>query len=121
VTGGGRWAAHRWHGQRVITIGRLGTWQDYLVADVQCVLPVPAALSRSTAAQLLTNSLTAMLLVTSEPDVQPGEWLLQTAAGSSGGRIVLQLARQRRRVRAGPRRNQTNPSDHPLEWTRRST
>jgi NADPH:quinone reductase-like Zn-dependent oxidoreductase len=37
--------------------------------------------------------LTALLLVTRELDVQPGEWLLQTAAGSTVGRLVIQLAR----------------------------
>ncbi|MEU6598178.1 zinc-dependent alcohol dehydrogenase family protein [Streptomyces flaveolus] len=37
--------------------------------------------------------MTALLLVTHELDVQPGEWLLQTAAGSTVGRLVIQLAR----------------------------
>jgi NADPH:quinone reductase-like Zn-dependent oxidoreductase len=78
-------------GQRVVTVGLLGTWQDYVVHDAAQVLPVPDGLSTSTAAQLLTNPLTATLLV-SELGVQPGEWLLQTAAGSSVGRLTLQLA-----------------------------
>ncbi len=80
-------------GQRVITIGVTGTWQEYVVADAGRVLAVPGEMSASTAAQLLTNPLTAVLLVTSELDVQPGEWLLQTAAGSSVGKVVLQLGR----------------------------
>jgi NADPH:quinone reductase-like Zn-dependent oxidoreductase len=80
-------------GQRMITIGVLGTWQEYLVADAARVLPVPDQMSTSTAAQLLTNPLTGLLLVTNELDVQPGEWLLQTAAGSTVGKVVLQLAR----------------------------
>ena len=37
--------------------------------------------------------MTALLLLTRELDVQPGEWLLQTAAGSTVGRLVIQLAR----------------------------
>jgi NADPH:quinone reductase-like Zn-dependent oxidoreductase len=78
-------------GQRVVTVGLLGTWQDYVVHDSAQVLPVPDGLSTSTAAQLVTNPLTATLLV-SELDVQPGEWLLQTAAGSTVGRLVPQLA-----------------------------
>src|SRR5262247_2551137 len=45
-------------GQRVVTVGLLGTWQDYVVADAGRVLAVPAELSLSTAAQLLTNPLT---------------------------------------------------------------
>jgi NADPH:quinone reductase-like Zn-dependent oxidoreductase len=80
-------------GERVITVGITGTWQQYVVADAARVVAVPDQMSTSTAAQLLTNPLTALLLVTSKLDVQPGEWLLQTAAGSTVGRLVLQLGR----------------------------
>ncbi|RVW10534.1 NADPH:quinone reductase [Prescottella agglutinans] len=70
-----------------------GTWQEYLVADTRRLLPVPERLSDSSACQLAVNPLTALLLVTRELDVQPGEWLLQTAAGSTVGRLVIQLSR----------------------------
>ncbi|MEU5022507.1 zinc-dependent alcohol dehydrogenase family protein [Streptomyces angustmyceticus] len=70
-----------------------GTWQEYLVADARRILPVPDHLSDSTACQLAVNPLTALLLVTRELDVQRDEWLLQTAAGSTVGRIVIRLAR----------------------------
>jgi NADPH:quinone reductase-like Zn-dependent oxidoreductase len=70
-----------------------GTWQEYLVADTRRLLPVPDHLSDSSACQLAVNPLTALLLVTRELDVQPGEWLLQTAAGSTVGRLVIQLSR----------------------------
>ena len=78
-------------GQRVTTIGVTGTWQDYVVADASRVLPVPAGMSDSTAAQLLSNPLTAVILTGDELDVRPGEWLLQTAAGSTVGQLVMQL------------------------------
>jgi NADPH:quinone reductase-like Zn-dependent oxidoreductase len=78
-------------GQRVITIGVTGTWQEYVVADAGRVLPVPAGMSNSTAAQLLANPLTAVILTGDELDVRPGEWLLQTAAGSTVGQSVIQL------------------------------
>ena len=42
-------------GQRVITIGVTGTWQEYVVADAERVLPVPAGMSNSTAAQILAR------------------------------------------------------------------
>ncbi|WP_223280865.1 hypothetical protein [Streptomyces antnestii] len=70
-----------------------GTWQEYLVIDARRLLPVPDHLSDSTACQLAVNPPTALLLVTRELDVQPGECLLQTAAGSTVGRLVIQLAR----------------------------
>src|SRR5258708_27145545 len=37
-------------GQRVITVGVRGTWQEYVVADASRVLPVPAGMSNSPAA-----------------------------------------------------------------------
>src|SRR5262249_12417222 len=80
-------------GQRVITLGITGTWQQYVVAEAGKVLAVPDEMSASTAAQLLTNPLTAILLVTRELAVQPGEWLLQTAAGATVGKLGLQLRR----------------------------
>ncbi len=70
-----------------------GTWQEYLVADTRRLLSVRDHLSDSSACQLAVNPLTALLLVTRELDVQPGEWLLQTAAGSTVGRLVIQLSR----------------------------
>jgi NADPH2:quinone reductase len=78
-------------GQRVVTVGVTGTWQEYVVADSDRVLPVPANMSNSTAAQILSNPLTAVILTSHELDVGPGEWLLQTAAGSIVGRSVIQL------------------------------
>jgi NADPH:quinone reductase-like Zn-dependent oxidoreductase len=78
-------------GQRVITVGVKGTWQEYVVADAAQVLPVPAGMSDSTAAQVLANPLTAVILTGDELNVRSGEWLLQTAAGSTVGQSVIQL------------------------------
>lgn len=78
-------------GQRVMTIGVTGTWQEYIVAEAEKVLPVPPDMSTSTAAQLLSNPLTAVILTGDVLDVRPGEWLLQTAAGSTVGQLVIQL------------------------------
>lgn len=78
-------------GQRVITIGVKATWQEYVVADAGQVMPVPAGMSDSTAAQILGNPLTAVILTGDVLDVRPGEWLLQTAAGSTVGQSVIQL------------------------------
>lgn len=78
-------------GQRVMTIGVTATWQEYIVAEADKVLPVPPDMSTSTAAQLLSNPLTAVILTGDVLDVRRGEWLLQTAAGSTVGRLVIQL------------------------------
>lgn len=78
-------------GQRVITVGVTGSWQEYMIADATRVIPVADRLDISTAAQALINPITAVLLTTSELDIAPGEWLLQTAAGSTVGKMVVQL------------------------------
>ena len=78
-------------GQRVSTIGVTGTWQEYVVADADRVLSIPHNMSDSTAAQLLSNPLTAVILTSDVLAVRPGEWLLQTAAGSTVGQLVIQL------------------------------
>ncbi len=81
-------------GQRVVTVLVTGTWQEVIVVGASQVVPVPDQLSDSAACQMITNPLTALLLVR-EIGVQPGDWLLQTAAGSTVGRLVVQLAHHR--------------------------
>jgi hypothetical protein len=58
------------------------------------VVTIPDSLDDSTACQLTTSPLTALLLVR-EIGVQPGDRHLQTAAGSTVGKLVVQLARHR--------------------------
>jgi NADPH:quinone reductase-like Zn-dependent oxidoreductase len=79
-------------GQRVIPLGISGTWQEYLLADEKQLIPVPDSISDQTAAQFIVNPLTAWIMTMEELQLQPGEWLLQTAAGSTLGRVVLQIA-----------------------------
>ncbi len=83
-------------GQRVVPLGvSPGTWAELMVAPAARLLPVPDGVSDEAAAQLVVNPLSAWVLLVDELDVQPGEWLLQNAAGSTLGRVVLQLARAR--------------------------
>ena len=79
-------------GQRVIPLGVPGTWQEYLLAPETQLLPVPDAVGDRTAAQFVVNPLTAWVMTVEELALRPGEWLLQTAAGSTLGRVVLQIA-----------------------------
>ena len=65
------------------------------MAPAAQLIPVPDAVSDQTAAQFVVNPLTAWIMTVEELDLQPGEWLLQTAAGSTLGRVVLQIAKQR--------------------------
>ncbi len=80
-------------GQRVVPLGLGGTWRTWGVIDARRVLPVPDALSDQTAAQMIGNPVTAWVMLEELLDLEPGDWLLQTAAGSTLGRLVIQLAR----------------------------
>jgi NADPH:quinone reductase-like Zn-dependent oxidoreductase len=95
VAEAGEGAKHLRPGQRVIPLGVQGTWQEYLLAKPAQLLPVPEGVSDGAAAQFVVNPLTAWIMTVEELSMQPGEWLLQTAAGSTLGRVVLQIARLR--------------------------
>ncbi|MBV9929232.1 MAG: zinc-dependent alcohol dehydrogenase family protein [Acidobacteria bacterium] len=82
-------------GQRVIPLGVAGTWAEFVVAPAERLIPVPDAVKDQTAAQFVVNPLTAWIMTVEELALEPGEWLLQTAAGSTLGRVVLQIAKQR--------------------------
>jgi NADPH2:quinone reductase len=83
-------------GARVVPLGGApGTWAEHLIAPAAALVPVPDGVSDEAAAQLVVNPLTAWVLIEEELAVRPGEWLLQNAAGSTLGRMVLQLARAR--------------------------
>ena len=82
-------------GQRVIPLGVPGTWQEYLLLDSRQLIPVPDEVGDETAAQFVVNPLTAWIMTIEELALKPDEWLLQTAAGSTLGRVVLQIAARR--------------------------
>ena len=83
-------------GQRVISVAGIpGTWAEQLVVPADRALPIPDAMSDQVAAQTLVNPLTAWVLLNDELTLSPNDWLLQTAAGSTLGRVIIQLARRR--------------------------
>lgn len=88
----GEGVVHLRPGQRVIPLGVPGTWQEYILAPSAQLIPVPDSVSDRTAAQFVVNPLTAWIMTIEELALKPGEWLLQTAAGSTLGRVVLQIA-----------------------------
>lgn len=81
-------------GQMVVPIGPIGTWQEYLVADVVALLPVPAGLDVRAAAMLVANPTTAWLLLHDVLRAESGAWVLQNAANSAVGFFLIQLCRR---------------------------
>jgi NADPH2:quinone reductase len=83
-------------GTRVVFIGAWGTWREQIVCPADRLVPVPDGLDDPAAATSYINPLTAWALTRSAHNLKEGDWLLQTAAASSVGKLVLQLARQYR-------------------------
>jgi NADPH:quinone reductase-like Zn-dependent oxidoreductase len=73
-----------------------GLWRELIVSPAERVIPVPGDLSDEDAAQALVNPVAAWVMTMVEHDLKPGDWLVQTAAGSTVGQLVLQLARLER-------------------------
>jgi NADPH:quinone reductase-like Zn-dependent oxidoreductase len=82
-------------GIRVIVLGVLGTWRERIACAAERVVPIPERISDEDAAQAVVDPLTACALTLFEHQLQRDDWLIQTGAGSSVGRLVLQLARIR--------------------------
>ena len=80
-------------GQRVIPLGIEGTWQEQLIVPEQAMMPTPEGLPDKIACQLLANPLTAQLLLFDVLDAKAGDWVVQTAAGSTLGQLMIQLAK----------------------------
>ncbi|MFY7951887.1 MAG: zinc-dependent alcohol dehydrogenase family protein [Armatimonadaceae bacterium] len=82
-------------GKRVAVLGsRTGCWAEYAVCPARQVFPVPADIPDEQAAGLFVNPLTAVVLTREVLAVPAGAWLLQSAAGSSLGKMVIALGKQ---------------------------
>lgn len=83
-------------GTRVVFVNMWNTWREQIVCPVDRLVPVPDGLDDAAAATSYTNPLTAWALTRSSHNLKEGDWLLQTAAASSVGKLVLQLAQKYR-------------------------
>ena len=79
-------------GTRVVFVNTWNTWREKIVCPADRLVPVPDDLADEAAAASYINPLTAWALTISAHKLKEGDWLLQTAASSSVGKFVLQLA-----------------------------
>lgn len=70
-----------------------GNWQEYAVVSARQVVPVAPEIPDEQAAMFFVNPATALIMVSYVLQVPTGAWLLQTAAGSALGRMVIRLGR----------------------------
>jgi NADPH:quinone reductase-like Zn-dependent oxidoreductase len=81
-------------GQRVVPLGARGTWQDYITINAAQALPIPQSIADIQASMLAINPATAWVMLTEALPTQPGDWVLQTAAGSAIGAWITAIARK---------------------------
>jgi NADPH:quinone reductase-like Zn-dependent oxidoreductase len=82
-------------GQRVAAVnGQGGNWAEYAVVPAGSSLPAPDGISDEQVASFVINPASAILMVRHVLAVPRGEWLLQSAAGSELGRMIIRLAKR---------------------------
>ncbi|WP_405953494.1 zinc-binding dehydrogenase [Streptomyces phaeochromogenes] len=81
-------------GQRVAFFPVPGAWGEFVTAPAGLVVPVPEGVGDETAALMLVNPITLLTLLRTVEDAQHGQAgaVVQTAAGSSVGRLVCAAA-----------------------------
>jgi NADPH:quinone reductase-like Zn-dependent oxidoreductase len=81
-------------GKRVVAINDAGgNWAEYALIHARQARPVPDDIPDDQAASFFVNPATALALVRHVLEVPRGAWLLQTAANSALGRMIIRLAR----------------------------
>jgi NADPH:quinone reductase-like Zn-dependent oxidoreductase len=70
-----------------------GTWAESVVVPVRQVVPLPDDIPDEQAASFFVNPASAVAMTRLVLNVPAGEWLLQTAAGSALGRMVIRLGK----------------------------
>jgi NADPH2:quinone reductase len=92
VEAGSGLLAWRVKGKRVAVLNSgSGNWQEYVVIPARQAVPVPANLSDEQAATFFVNPASALVMTRYVLNIPAGAWLLQTAAGSALGRMVIRL------------------------------
>ena len=81
-------------GRRVAVLNRAGgNWAEQVVLPATQVIPLSDSLSVSQAATFFVNPATAWVMTQEVLKVRAGQWLLQTAGGSTLGRMIIRLGK----------------------------
>src|SRR5687767_1494463 len=81
-------------GRRVVALnGKGGNWQEYAVIPVRQAIPIPDDIPDEQAANFFVNPATAVVMTRHVLKLSPGQWLLQTAAGSALGKMLIRLGK----------------------------
>lgn len=81
-------------GKRVIVIGaNKGNWQTYNVVDAKQAIPISSKLSDEEAATFFVNPVTAYIMVKKMMQCKKDSYLLQSAANSEVGKMVIKMGK----------------------------
>src|SRR6185437_979934 len=95
VEAGSGLLARRVMGRRVAVLNSGGgNWKAHVVIPARQAVPVPKELTDEQAATFFVNPASALIMTRYVLQVPPGAWLLQTAAGSTLGRMVIRLGQR---------------------------
>ena len=81
-------------GDLVVNLQR-ENWAQQRRVKAEDVIPVPSSIDPAQGAMLRINPATALLLLSDNVDLRPGDWVIQNVANSAVGRHVIRLARAR--------------------------
>lgn len=82
-------------GKRVAVLNRNGgNWAEQVSIPAKQVVPLSPGLTLEQAATFFVNPTTAVVMMEKVLRLQRGEWLLQSAAGSALGRMIIRLGRE---------------------------
>jgi NADPH:quinone reductase-like Zn-dependent oxidoreductase len=85
----------RLEGRRVVAINSQGgNWAEYVVVPARQARPLPEDIPDEQAATFFVNPASVLAMVRHVLGVRRGDWLLQSAAGSTLGRMIIKLGRQ---------------------------
>ncbi len=91
ANGGGLLGRFR-RGKRVAVLNdRSGNWCQHTVTTARQVIPVPDEMPDDQAASFFVNPVTAVAMTQKVLKIASGEFLLQTAAGSALGKMIIRL------------------------------
>lgn len=81
-------------GRRVAALnGQGGNWQEYVILPVRQAVPLADDISEEQGASFFVNPASVLAMIRWILRVPPGSCLLQTAAGSALGRMLIRLGR----------------------------
>jgi NADPH:quinone reductase-like Zn-dependent oxidoreductase len=81
-------------GRHVAVLNGLGgNWQEYVVLTAKQVVPIPKEFPDDQAACFFVNPASALAMTEIICKIPRGSWLMQTAAGSALGRMIIRLGK----------------------------